>query len=370
MKNPVSPIAVELLTKELAHEVKEQRELLVLRLHTAFLQLGASLQLFRELWQEDGAIAYQVAAEQGWNPPPTKWLRFRRSVFDGDFWSGVADTLRQRGAAPQALQSAQPDEWCWWKEPLGGMPAVTGFKLLPGGRRDAAPHSFTHGAFGEGGAYAATLHAQRAAILALPALLASGDRAGIADFMARVLPAVWPDLAPAISAAQAPHVIEELLDEQDSMLTWLAYMELAFDAMPPSLYAYIAGVGGATLMLELRLLLPLLLLDTGSAVADAVSDLLERLECCLDEDTELLQPDQAVADLAELLLQLRRAASEVHEIGLLLADGRADELALPPPLRSNLAQRMAAIREDKSCRRCGSKDHSTPLQSVGSVSYE
>lgn len=370
MKNPVSPIAVELLSKELAHDIKEQRELFILRLHTAFLQLGESLQLFRELWQEDGAIAYQVAAEQGWNPPPTKWLRFRRSVFQGDFWTGVVHTLRQRSGAQAPAPSAAPDEWCWWQEPLGGMPAVTGFKLLPGGRREPVPHTFTHGAFGNDDTYTAALHGHRAEILALPALLAQGDRTGIADFMARVLPAIWPDLAPEIRATQEQRIINALLDEQDSVLTWLAYLELVFDAIPPSLYAYIAGVGGSTLMLELRLLLPLLLLDTGAATANAVSELQERLECCLGEEEELPPPDEAVADLATLLLQLRRAANEVHETGVLLADGRADELDLPQPARSHLAERMAAIRADKSCRHCGSTEHSTPLRQIGSVSYE
>lgn len=370
MKNPASPVAVELLSKELAHELKEQRGLFILRLHSAFLQLGESLQLFRELWQDDGAIAYQVAAEQGWNPPPTKWLRFRRSVFEGGFWQDVAETLAQRGGTSQGAQSAQPGEWCWWKEPLSGMPSVTGIKLLPGRHRGAVQHSFIHGAFGKHETYSAALQEQRAAILALPALLASGDRAAIAHFRERVLSALWPDLAAGLRDTQHQHIIEELLNEQDSMLTWLAYMELAFDAIPPSVYAYIAGTGGSTLMLELRLLLPLLLLDTGSSAADAASELQQRLECCLGDEEEFQPPDQAIADLTTLLLQFRRAANEVHEIGALLADGRADELDLPRPARSTLAARMAAIRADKSCRECGSTEHSTPLLTVGTVNYE
>lgn len=370
MKNSPSPLAVELLSKELAHELKEQRELFILRLHSAFLQLGGSLQLFRELWQDDGAIAYQVAAEQGWNPPPTKWLRFRRSVFESDFWPDVADQLAQRGGTPHAAQSDLPDEWCWWKEPLAGMPSVTGFKLLPGRHRGAVPHSFAYGAFGKHETYSAALQEQRTAILGLPALLASGDRAGIAAFLERVLPALWPQIATEMRAALHPHVIDELLEEQDSMLTWLAYMELAFDAIPPSVYAYIAGTGGSTLMLELRLLLPLLLLDTGGAAADLLSELLQRLENCLGDDDELQPADEAISDLTTLLLQFRRAANEVHEIGVLRADGRADELALPHPERSSLAARMAAIRADKSCRECGSTEHSTPLVTVGSVTYE
>ncbi|XLZ68098.1 hypothetical protein ABT364_16270 [Massilia sp. SR12] len=374
MKNPASPVAIELLSKELAHELKEQRDLFILRLHSAFLQLGESLQLFRELWQDDGAIAYQVAAEQGWNPPPTKWLRFRRSVFEADFWLDVADRLQQRGAAQQAAQSAQPDEWCWWKEPLSGMPSVTGIKLLPGRHRGAVPHTFAYGAFGKHETYSAALQEQRAAILALPALLAGGNRTAIAHFQEHVLPTLWPDIAAAMRTAQQQHqhqrVVDELLHEQDSMLTWLAYMELAFDAIPPSVYAYIAGTGGSTLMLELRLLLPLLLLDTGGAAADAASELLQRLEGCLGDDDDFQPPDQAIADLATLLLQFRRAADEVHDIGLLLADGRADELELPRHERSGLAARMAAIRADKSCRECGSTEHSTPLLTVGTVNYE
>lgn len=370
MNSPASPVAVELLSKELTYEINEQRDLFVLRLHSAFLQLGVSLQLFRELWQDDAAIAYQVAAEQGWNPPPTKWLRFRRSVFEAEFWPDVAERLRQRGGTSHAAQSALSDEWCWWKEPLSGMPSVTGIKLLPGRHRGAVPHSFTHGAFGKHETYSAALLEQRAAILALPALLAKGDRAGIATFLERVLPGLWPDIAADLRAAPHQHVIDELLDEQDCILSWLAYMELAFDAIPPSVFAYIAGTGGSTLMLELRLLLPLLLLDTGSAAADAASELQQRLENCLGQEDELQPPDQAIADLATLLLQFRRAANEVHEIGVLLADGRADELELPRQARSSLGARMAAIRADKSCRECGSTEHSTPLITIGSVSYE
>lgn len=369
MKNPVSPIAIELLTKELAHEAKEQRDSIVLRLHSAFLHLAEALQPFRELWQGCGAAAYQAAAECGWNPPPARWLRAKRSVFDGELWGGIADTMRQAALPGEGTQSTEADEWVWWKEPSGGLPAITGIKLLPG-RSPDAPHDFTYGATGGGAKFAARLHEHRAAIFALPALIANGDKQGIDHFLEQVLPAIRPKLAREVHASHSRQLIDQLLAEHDSMLTWLAYMEMVFEAVPPALYAHLAGHGGATLMLELRLMLPLALLCSGPAIEDAVDELAENLHCFVDDDEDPGPLDAAVQEFADLLSEFMRAANEVHEMEELLSEARIEELEFPFLPRSDLRTRKAAIRQDKSCRACGSLEHRGHGVRMGTVAYE
>ncbi|KQV44773.1 MULTISPECIES: hypothetical protein [unclassified Duganella] len=369
MKKPVSPIAIELLTRELAYQAKEQRESIVLRLHSAFLHLTEALQPLREMWQGSGAAAYQAAAECGWNPLQAKWLRAKRSVFNAELWGSVADTMRQGAQPGDETQSAEADEWVWWKGRLGGLPAITGIKLLPGTLPDA-PHDFSHGAFGGGVTFAARLQEHRAAIFGLPALIANGDRQGIDDFLERVLPAMRPKLAREVLASHNRRMIDQLLAEQDSMLTWLAYMEMVFESVPPSLYAHLAGPGGATLMLELRLMLPLALLCSGPVIGHAIHEVANHLECFVEDEEDPSPLDAAVAEFAHLLVDFVRAANEVHELEELLSEARIEELDFPFVPRSDLRTRKAAIRRDKSCRACGSLEHRGHGVRMGTVAYE
>jgi hypothetical protein len=367
MRKAASPIALDLLTRELAYEARQQRESLVLRLHSAFLHLAQALQPWRELWQGNGAT-YQAAAESGWNPPRAKWLRARPSVFDAELWGNVRETMRHAALPGDDAQSTQADEWVWWKEPGRDLPAG-GIKPPPG-RRPAAPHDFTHGAMGGNAVSAAKLREHSAAIFSLPSLIANGDRPGIANFLARVLPAIWPELAHEISATQDRQLVDELLAEHDSMLTWLAYMELVFEAIPPPMYAHIAGAGGATMMLELRLMLPLALLCTGPAVACALEELAGKLQCFVADDEDPAPRDAAVQEFALLLVEFMRAANEVHELEEVLAEARIEQLAFPFLPRSELRTRKAAIRQDKSCRCCGSPEHRGHGVRMGTVSYQ
>lgn len=369
MEHHVSPIAVELLTKELAHEAKEQREGIVLRLHSAFLRLADALQPFRELWQGGGAAAYQAAAECGWNPPHAKWLRAKRSVFDAELWGGVSGAMREAAVPGDGAQSTEADEWVWWKEPLGGLPAITGIQLVPGGLPDA-PHDFTDGATGGGANFAARLHEHRAEVFGLHALITKSDRQGIDDFLDHVLPVIRPKFAREVHASHNRQLIDELLAEHDSMLTWLAYMEMVFEAVPPALYAHLAGPGGATLMLELRLMLPLALLCTGPAIEDAIDELAGKLQCFVEDDEDPAPLDAAVLEFADMLTEFMRAAKEVHELEELLSEARIEELEFPFPARSDLRTRKAAIRSDKSCRACGSLEHRGHGVRMGTVAYE
>jgi len=370
MSNPVSPVAVDLLTKQLAHEIGEQRNMIALRLHSVFLYMVEALESYRKHWEEAGALTYQAAAEVGWNPPAAKWLRSRPIVFDAGLWRDFSDSLRVHAIPGDLEQSAEADEWAWWKEPMQTLPATSGLKLRPGRERRTASHDFTHGITGKDAAFAAALWEHRGSVLALPTLIANADKAGVADFLERVLPAIWPELAQAILAAQDRQLIDDLLDEQESMLTWLAHMEIIFDAIPPAMYAYIAGAGGGTLMLELRLLLPLLLLCTGGVVDNIIADIGERLESSMPDGHDGLAFDWAPEVFTESLVQFTRAADEVHKIGALRAEGREDDLEMPPTSRSGLATLKAAIHRDKSCRRCGSLDHRMPGSQAGTVDYE
>ena len=359
MNRPVSPIAVDLLTRELAHQIKQDRKSIAERLHIVFAYLVESLELYREHWQDDAALTYQAAAELGWTAPRYRWLRSRPAVFDAGLWASVAE-LQRRGAMPgDDEQSSQPDEWVWWKVPVQDGQDTYGVKLLPGREGRRSPHDLSHGVTGNGESFGAALRQYRSEIFALPSLIAHGDKAGIDDFLGRVLPAIWPELAQEILAAQDRAFVDDLLDEHESMLTWLAYMEMVFDSTPPSMYGYIAGAGGGTLMLELRLLLPLLLLCTGRVVDRVIHEIAERLQACLPAQEDGQELDCAPEDFIKLLEQFATAAYEVHLIGGLRANGRDDELELPPVSRSDLPTLKAAIHKDKSCRRCGSREHTT-----------
>jgi len=370
MSTPVSPVAIDLLTKQLAHEIREQRKMVALRLHCAFLYMVEALESYRRHWQEAGAVTYQAAAEVGWNPPAAKWLRSRPIVFDAGLWSDYSDSLRKHATPGDQAQSDQEDEWVWWKESMQNVPDTSGIKLRPGREPRAASHDFSHGVTGNDAEFAAALREHRGAVFSLPTLIANGDKAGISDFLERVLPAIWPELAEAILASQDRQLIDDLLDEHESMLAWLAHMEILFDAIPPAMYAYIAGAGGGTLMLELRLLLPLLLLCTGRVVDNIIVEIGERLESSLPDGHDGLAFDWAPEVFTESLVQFTRAADEVHRIGALRAEGREDELQMPLVTRSGLATLKAAIHKDKSCRRCGSLEHRTSGPQVGTVDYE
>jgi hypothetical protein len=110
--------------------------------------------------------------------------------------------LRVHAIPGDLEQSAEADEWAWWKEPMQSLTATSGLKLRPGRERRTASHDFTHGITGNSAAFAAALWEHRSAVFALPTLIANADKAGVADFLERVLPAIWQELAQAILAAQ------------------------------------------------------------------------------------------------------------------------------------------------------------------------
>jgi hypothetical protein len=93
-------------------------------------------------------------------------------------------------------------------------------------------------------------------------------------------------------------------------------MEIIFDAIPPAMYAYIAGAGGGTLMLELRLLLPLLLLCTGGVVDNIIADIGERLESSMPDGHDGLAFDWAPEVNTQLL-----ASTPLNERLLFVIDG-------------------------------------------------
>lgn len=297
---------------------------MVARLHRSYLNLENEMRPLRAEWDARPQAAFANAAAVGWQLG-AQWRDADADLFDARFW----DNIRPIDVA-----------------------AVTD-KAASGGTLAAE-----------------RLVRMRDQILVLPSLLAAGDPAAISKQLDMVLREFDAAYAEEIFSHEHYAIILDLIKHDDSVLAYMAYVGLMITTVPPNFYAFVAGKGAPCLMLETVVLAVSALVSGDNATAVRIWELEERFDDLDVEDTpdsEALNIDGAVDALVRMLHDFRRAANDVHELcSTFSAAQRAGSGGAPMPI----AEKMAAIVADTSCRDCGSRTHTTTLSRMGTVSYE
>jgi hypothetical protein len=377
-------------------EIVEDRASIVQLLHASYLNLTDEMSEFQKQWDEDPALAYVVSANEGWRAGGADWLHDQAEMFEAKLWIDLGGKIKEAagtGYDRLATYSKQryetlkkelnkhieePEDtiynWAWWqanieteaKELLDEQ--VKKIKAI-----EKTVHDTTVTVL-ETVEMAKKIYIHRDAILNLPTLIANGEPKPIQHFVDTILMDIDPKLAKAIRYDPNFAVVLEIIADHDSALSYLAYVGLMLEAIPPNFYAYIAGKGGAYIMIEVVMLVVTALLSAGSAVAVRISMLVARFATASAKVASvarrLKRAKAAIAAFTRVLEDLSRAVDEFHNLGAKLIRARKRNLVIKGETKTTLQAKKNMIKRDKRCRLCGSSAHSTPRRRRGTVEYE
>ena len=265
--------------------------------------------------------------------------------------------------------------WAWWQAAIKTeadeflRSETAKFNALKDGVEDLA-HSVLNTA-----EKAKKIYRYREAILGLPALIAQGNPRPIQSFVEIELMDIDKELATKIRYHPNFALVLEIIQDNDSVLTYLSYVGLMIEAVPPNFYAYVAGKGGAYIMIEVVLLAVTALLSAGTAAAGRVAMLVARFAAtgakAVTANARIKRAQVATTAFLRALQSLSRATDDLHNLGAKLVKARAKPLAVTGKSKTTLTAKKQSIKREKKCRVCGATDHVTPKNyNLGTVEYK
>lgn len=378
-------------------EIVEEREIIILGLHSAYLNLVDSMAEFQQQWDKNPVLAFHNSALEGFSQGGAAWLRDQAELFEKKTWidlgkkiQGMAGTARDtlEGHAVKQFNSLEarfekhaknPEatvlNWAWWQAMIKAeadeyiREEKAKFTAVKDGVEDFAHSVLTTAET------AKKIYQYRDSILNLPTLIAQGKPRPIQAFVEKELMDIDRDLARAIRYHPNFALILEIIEDNDSVLTYLSYIGLMFEAIPPNFYAYVAGKGGAYLMIEVILLVVSALLSAGTAAATRIGMLIARFTMVgaktVTVGASIKRGQLAVDGFTHVLESLSTATDKLHTFSAKLVKARAKPLAARGNSKTTITAKKESIRRDTKCRICGSTAHVTPKKyPLGNVEYE
>jgi len=378
-------------------EISEERENIILGLHSAYLALVDEMAEFQQQWDENPALAFMISAQEGFSQGGAAWLSDQAELFEKETWvnlggkiqemaGGALDTLeghavKQFNTLEARIQkhAKNPEKtvlnWAWWQATIKSeadeyiRSETAKFNAVKDSVEDFA-HSVLNTA-----EKAKKIYKYREAILNLPALIAQGKPRPIQSFVEVELMDIDKDLATKIRYHPNFALVLEIIEDNDSVLTYLSYVGLMFEAVPPNFYAYVAGKGGAYIMIEVVLLVVTALLSAGTAAAGRVAMLVARFAAtgarAVTANARVKRAQLATKAFLNALQSLSRATDDLHSFGAKLVKARAKPLVVTGRSETTLTAKKQSIKRDKKCRVCGASDHVTPKNyQLGTVVYK
>lgn len=359
-------------------DIVEKRERIELRLHAAYLNLTDQMTEFRGQWDASPAAAYATSAREGWNAGGAGWLDGQVELFNVELWADLGRKMRVAAGSQRATASEQasgtpgqgennsPDDWAWWQRSI---------PETASGREDAGDVLQSAGpTVIAGEEQARELYQHRDAILNLQNLIADGKPQPLHKFLDAVLMNIDSALAESIRGDPNFDLVLAIVADDGNVLSYLAYVGLMTEAIPPNFYAYVAGKGGAYLMLEVSMLTVCTLLSGGTEAADRITTLIGRLteaEEEIDIANDAIERGAAAIDVfIRMLEDLSDSVDEIHTFGARLAQARSEGLTVRGSADTTLAAKRTSVKQDEKCRACGSVTHTTPRHRPGNVEYD
>ena len=377
-------------------EIVEERNEIVARLDGTYLHLTNEMKEFQQLWDRGPALAFIQSAHEGLHAGGAEWLSDQAEMFDAELWNKLGRNIKEATGAAldrSAIYTAQryeeiknqvnrhlerPEDtilnWAWWQKS-----AETTSKDL-----QAQHEAMVRGAtvvvsdaardILESAETARKIYKHREAILNLPRLIAQGEPRPVQAFVETVLMDIDSELATKIRYHKDFKLVLAIIEDHDSALSYLSYVGLMLEAIPPNFYAYCAGKGGAYLMIELLLLVVTAMLSAGSAVAVRIGMLAARLaagSAKIAATSRTIRRGKAAIDaVIQMLGELARAVESLHKIGNRLIELRNIGFVFVSKTKSTYHAKKQSLKRDVKCKVCGSTAHRTPRRRRGQVDYE
>lgn len=383
-------------------EIEEDRQLILQALDAAYLNLVDYMESFQREWDADPmwALVHSVGAgaeagasawgddfadmlkKETWIDLGTKVKKLAGKALDSaaensrKIFNDIADTT-QKAARYAGEVTEKPEKtvmnWAWWQANLEEAEAEA--KAAIGGYVDRKLKQASAGAqaVSEAVQKAKKIYTHREAILGLPELLVKGDPKPVQAFVDTVLMDIDPEVAKEIKADPNFYMVLELISDHDSLLSYLSYVGMAIEAIPPNFLGYLAAKGGVYLLIELVLLLVTALLSAGAAAAARIAAMSARL---LASGGKLATAAKKVEHAREALEAVVRvindfyaATTSLRALGDKLRVARQRGLVLRGKTRTTIPARKESIKRQPKCQLCGSTKHTTPRFKLGTVTY-
>jgi hypothetical protein len=377
-------------------EIVEEREGIVERLHACYLNLQDNMAEFQQQWDDNATLSVLISAREGWNAGGADWLSDQAELFDKKTWMDLGDkTTKFAGEtydrlavySKQRYEEIQAEvnkhlehpentiaNWSWWQSAItdeGERIAREQYAKLYGAAQSVKASAQTVLNSAE---TAKKIYKHRDAILNLPTLIAQGEPRPIQAFVDNQLMDIDPELAKAIKNNPNFPLVLEIIADHDSALSYLSYMSLMLEAIPPNFYAYAAGKGSAYIMIEVVLLVVTALLSAGAAVAARIAMLVARFAAASAKlasvGNKIKRAKAAMDAFIRILEDLSDAVNRLHALGAKLVKARSKGLKVKGSTKTTLVAKKESVKRDKKCRLCGSTAHTTPRSRQGTVQYE
>jgi hypothetical protein len=223
----------------------------------------------------------------------------------------------------------------------------------------------------EAGRKAHTIIKYREQIYSIPELIAKGDGAAIIAFIRGPLKEIDPELSENIlNNPELPAAIA-VVQDHDTLLTYLAYVSLMLDAIPPNFYVYAAGKGATYVVLELVLNIVLGLLTEGAFVAARVATLLARFAMTSAKVAgvarKIKKAEAAVQAFRRYITECTEALHDIRALGHKLLQIRGKGTVAKGSTKETMTLRKENVKRDKRCKCCGSTHHTSPRNAGNSV---
>jgi hypothetical protein len=298
-------------------DIEDERHGLEHRLHAAHLALGDDMDAFQRQWDADPAAAFAASAAAGWSAAGADWLVAPAPLFDRAAWRDLGAAVG-KGEPPCSADERVDDpdyRWEWWHRAIA--------------QRSAPPYD---GAAAAGAtlvgpaALSKKIYRHRAAILALPTQIGNDGMAAAEHFLDTVLADIDAELVADIRGDPSYPIVREVFDDHEGAVTYYAYLDLMWEAIPPNFYAHVAGRAAPYYMMEVALMAAIAPFSTGMAVALRLRALTEALEAnaaARDQDEDGAPAKAAIATFARAIDDFSRAADDLHTLGDLLMRTRS-----------------------------------------------
>lgn len=207
----------------------------------------------------------------------------------------------------------------------------------------------------------------RQTILELPQKISNGDVDAVETFVDTVLMELDPDWAQEIkSHEQFPNAMA-IIEDHDTILTYVTYLSLMLEAIPPNFYFYYGGKAGTYLILELILTVVLAICTLGTGAAARIATLVARFAGGAKKVKGIRNAAKALDSFIKAVESLIDVLSDYQELAEKLVKRPLGKFKGKPV--TTMTAKKKAVKRDASCRLCHSNQHKTPRYKRGELDY-
>ncbi|EID4388884.1 DUF4150 domain-containing protein [Vibrio vulnificus] len=207
----------------------------------------------------------------------------------------------------------------------------------------------------------------RQTILELPQKISNGDVDAVETFIDSVLMDFDPDWAQEIKGhEQFPNAMA-IIEDHDTILTYVTYLSLMLEAIPPNFYFYYGGKAGTYLILELILTVVLAICTLGTGAAARIATLVARFAEGAKKVKGIRNAAKALDSFIKAVESLIDVLSDYQELAEKLVKRPLGQFKGKPV--TTMTAKKKAVKRDASCRLCHSNQHKTPRYKRGELDY-